>query len=44
MTNVDPNVAAISAGFNELVPLISAALRLNQLDFIQPQKIGRAHV
>ena len=37
MTNVDPNVAAISAGFNELVPLISAALRLNQLDFIQPQ-------
>ena len=36
MTNIDPDVAAISAGFNELAPVISGR-GLELLDFVQPQ-------
>lgn len=37
MTNVDPEVNMISAGFNELVPVVSAEGSLAALDFVQPQ-------
>lgn len=37
MTNVDPDVTAISSGFNELVPVISTEGSLKQLDYVQPQ-------
>ena len=35
MTNLDPNVGLVSAGFNELAPLVATSLDL--IDWIQPQ-------
>ena len=43
MTNVDPDVAAISSGFNELVPVISAEGSMALLDYIQPQMYVMSH-